>query len=99
MALTKAKIAENLHEEMGLNKREAMEIVQIFFKKIVTTLTRNEKVKLRGFGNFELKDKMERPGRNPKTGQAAIVSARRVVKFCAGQRLRKRVEANADRQT
>lgn len=92
MALTKATLARNLHERLGFNKREAMEIVKVFFGEIATTLADNERVKISGFGNFELKDKRERPGRNPKTGEVAIVTARRVVRFCTGQKLRERVE-------
>lgn len=99
MTLTKVKMAENLHSEFGFNKREAMEIVQAFFDEITKTLVANENVGLSSFGNFELKDKRERPGRNPKTGEPAVVSARRVVRFRTGQKLRNRVEGNVtDRQ-
>ena len=68
-ALTKAEMAEQLFEELGLNKREAKEIVEAFFEEIRLSLESNEQVKISGFGNFDLRDKSSRPGRNPKTGQ------------------------------
>jgi len=95
MALTKAEIAETLYEELGLNKREAKEFVEIFFNEISETLISGLDVKISGFGNFILRDKKERPGRNPKTGEDVIISPRRVVTFRAGQKLKSRVENNA----
>ena len=95
MALTKAEMAEKLYEELGLNKREAKEIVEIFFEEIRTALESGNQVKLSGFGNFELRDKNQRPGRNPKTGEEIPISARRVVTFRPGQKLKARVEAYA----
>ena len=95
MALTKADMAEKLYEELGLNKREAKEIVEIFFEEIRTALESGNQVKLSGFGNFELRDKNQRPGRNPKTGEEIPISARRVVTFRPGQKLKARVEAYA----
>lgn len=92
MALTKADIAENLFRTLGLNKREAKELVEIFFEEIRFSLERGEMVKLSGFGNFNLRDKKQRPGRNPKTGKEIPISARRVVTFKAGQKLKARVE-------
>lgn len=92
MALTKADIAERLAAELGLNKREAKEVVELFFGEISNALSTGEPVKLSGFGNFELRDKRERPGRNPKTGEEIPISARRVVTFHAGQKLKARVE-------
>ena len=80
-ALTKAEMSERLFEELGLNKREAKEIVELFFEEIRASLESNENVKLSGFGNFDLRDKKERPGRNPKTGEEIPISARRVVTF------------------
>lgn len=68
-ALTKAEMAERLYEELGLNKREAKELVELFFEEIRHALEENEQVKLSGFGNFDLRDKRQRPGRNPKTGK------------------------------
>jgi integration host factor subunit alpha len=91
-ALTKADLAEKLFEELGLNKREAKELVELFFEEIRFALENNEPVKLSGFGNFELRDKSQRPGRNPKTGEEIPISARRVVTFKPGQKLKARVE-------
>jgi integration host factor subunit alpha len=85
MALTKADLVEKLHTELGLNKREAKDFVDIFFEELRATLS--------GFGNFQLRDKNERPGRNPRTGEMIPVSARRVVTFRAGQKLKTMVEA------
>jgi len=95
MSLTKAAMAERLFEEVGLNKREAKELVEMFFEEIRAALESGEPVKLSGFGNFELRDKNERPGRNPKTGEEIPISARRVVTFRPGQKLKSRVEAYA----
>ena len=91
-ALTKADMAEQLFDQLGLNKREAKEVVELFFEEISRSLEDNVQVKLSGFGNFELKEKKERPGRNPKTGEDVPISARRVVTFHAGQKLKARVE-------
>ncbi|MFT5521294.1 MAG: integration host factor subunit alpha [Enterobacterales bacterium] len=93
MALTKAALAERLFEELGLNKREAKEIVEVFFEEIRQALESNEQVKLSGFGNFDLRIKKERPGRNPKTGEEIPISARQVVTFRPGQKLKARVES------
>lgn len=95
MALTKAEIAETLYEELGLNKREAKEFVEVFFNEISDVLVSGLDVKISGFGNFVLRDKKGRPGRNPKTGEDVEISARRVVTFRAGQKLKARVENNA----
>ena len=92
MALTKAEMAERLFDELGLNKREAKEIVELFFEEIRSALETNENVKLSGFGNFDLRDKKQRPGRNPKTGEEIPISARRVVTFKPGQKLKQQVE-------
>lgn len=94
-ALTKAKMADQLFEELGLNKREAKEIVELFFDEIRDSLENNVQVKLSGFGNFDLREKGERPGRNPKTGEEIPITARRVVTFRPGQKLKARVEAFA----
>lgn len=93
MSLTKADIADRLFEEVGLNKREAKEFVDSFFEVIRDSLEGGENVKLSGFGNFQLREKNQRPGRNPKTGEEIPISARRVVTFRPGQKLRARVEA------
>ncbi|EDN66617.1 Histone-like bacterial DNA-binding protein [Beggiatoa sp. PS] len=95
MALTKAAMAEKLFDEVGLNKREAKDMVDRFFEEVRAALEKGESVKLSGFGNFDLRDKKQRPGRNPKTGQEIPISARRVVTFRPGQKLRARVEENA----
>ena len=79
--ITKADLATLLHENLGVNKREAAEIVMAFFEEISTELERGESVKLSGFGVFCLRNKNSRPGRNPKTGEMIPVSARRVVMF------------------
>ncbi len=97
-ALTKAGMSERLFDELGLNKRESKEIVEAFFEEIRTSLEVNEQVKISGFGNFDLRDKNERPGRNPKTGEEIPISARRVVTFRPGQKLKARVEAHARTQ-
>ena len=94
-ALTKAQMADRLFEELGLNKREAKEVVELFFEEVRASLERNEQVKLSGFGNFDLRDKSERPGRNPKTGEEIPITARRVVTFRPGQKLKARVEGYA----
>lgn len=91
MALTKAELANCVFEEIGLNKREAKDLVDLFFNEIRQHLANGEAVKLSGFGNFELRDKNSRPGRNPKTGEEIPISARRVVTFHPGQKLRNKV--------
>ncbi len=98
MALTKADIAEKLFDDLGLNKREAKEIVELFFEEIKHSLESGEQVKISGFGKFELRDKSGRPGRNPKTGEEIPITPRRVVTFRTGQKLKARVEAYAGTQ-
>ncbi len=88
-------MAERLYEELGLNKREAKELVELFFEEVRSALEAGDQVKLSGFGNFDLREKNERPGRNPKTGEEIPISARRVVTFRPGQKLKQRVEAYA----
>lgn len=95
MAITKADFAEKLFDEIGLNKREAKEMVELFFEEIKESLEKGEQVKISGFGKFELRDKNSRPGRNPKTGEEIPITARRVVTFRSGQKLKVRVEAYA----
>ncbi|BFU59894.1 MULTISPECIES: integration host factor subunit alpha [Rodentibacter] len=92
MTLTKMDITEFLIEEYRLQKLEAKRLVDDFFEEIRLSLESGDDVKLSGFGNFELRDKSSRPGRNPKTGESIPVSARRVVAFKPGQKLRARVE-------
>ncbi len=91
-AMTKADIAEHLFTSVGLNKREAKDLVELFFEEIRAALESGHQVKLSGFGNFDLRDKSQRPGRNPKTGEEIPISARRVVTFHAGQKLKTKVE-------
>lgn len=93
MALTKAEMAERLFDEVGLNKREAKEFVDAFFDSLRQALESGRQVKLSGFGNFDLRRKNQRPGRNPKTGEEIPISARTVVTFRPGQKLKERVEA------
>lgn len=94
-SLTKADMAERLFDVLGLNKREAKDMVETFFDEVRTSLADNEQVKLSGFGNFDLRDKRQRPGRNPKTGEEVPISARRVVTFRPGQKLKDKVETYA----
>ena len=95
MTLTKAELADLLFEKVGLNKREAKDMVEAFFEEIRDALERGDGVKLSGFGNFQLRDKPQRPGRNPKTGEEIPITARTVVTFRPGQKLKERVEAFA----
>lgn len=95
MALTKAELADRLHEEVGLNKRESKEFVDAFFSSLSNALSDGRQVKMSGFGNFDLRRKNERPGRNPKTGVEIPITARTVVTFKPGQKLKERVEGHA----
>ena len=95
MALTKAEMADRLFEEVGLNKREAKEFVDLFFDTLRGALESGRQVKLSGFGNFDLRRKNQRPGRNPKTGEEIPISARRVVTFHASQKLKSQIEGDA----
>lgn len=88
MSLTKAELANSLCDKLGLSKSDAKELVDNFFEEISLALERSEPIKISGFGNFELKDKKARPGRNPKTGEEVTISPRRVVTFKQGQKLR-----------
>jgi integration host factor subunit alpha len=90
--LTKAELADLLFDQVGLNKREAKEMVENFFEEIRFALEKGDSVKLSGFGNFQLREKPQRPGRNPKTGEEMPISARRVVTFHASQKLKAMVE-------
>ena len=92
MTLTKSDIVEGLNNEIGLNKREAKELVDMFFNDIKDLLSEGHDVKLSGFGNFQLRDKSPRPGRNPRTGEDVEISARRVVTFKSGQKLKESVK-------
>jgi len=92
MTLTKAELADMLFEKVGLNKREAKDMVEGFFEEVRDALESGDGVKLSGFGNFQLRDKPQRPGRNPKTGEEIPITARRVVTFHASQKLKASVE-------
>ena len=92
MTLTKAELADLLFEKVGFNKREAKDVVESFFEEVRTALEKGHGVKLSGFGNFQLRDKPQRPGRNPKTGEEIPITARRVVTFHASQKLKAMVE-------
>jgi len=92
MSLTKADIVETLYADIGLSKRDAKDFVDDFFELLGQTLEQGQPVKLSGFGNFDVRRKRERPGRNPKTGDAVPISARTVVTFHAGQKLKDRID-------
>jgi integration host factor subunit alpha len=98
MTLTKADLSKRLSEEIGLTNRESKEIVELFFDYICNALISGQIVKLSGYGNFILNDKNERPGRNPRTGEEIPVSARRVVTFHSGQKLKAHVEKYAGKE-
>jgi integration host factor subunit alpha len=100
MTLTKAELSDLLFDKVGLNKREAKDLVDTFFEEIRMALEKGDTVKLSGFGNFQLRTKPQRPGRNPKTGEEIPISARRVVTFHASQKLKSLVEnRNGDANT
>lgn len=99
MTLTKDALAENLFNVLGVNKREAKDLVELFFEEIRFLLEQGNQVCLSGFGNFNLRDKSERPGRNPKTGKDVPITPRRVVTFRSGQKLKARVEKHAGSTT
>lgn len=98
MTVTKAELVERLFAELGLNRREARELVEQFFEEIRRSLEEGQEVRISGFGNFGVRDKRERPGRNPKTGKEIPISARRVVTFRAGQKLKQRVVQETSEQ-
>jgi len=93
MSLTKADLAATLFDEVGLNKREAKEFVDAWFEAIREALESGDHVKLSGFGNFQLRDKNQRPGRNPKTGEEVPISPRRVLTFRPSHLMKDRVAA------
>jgi integration host factor subunit alpha len=93
MSLTKADIVERVYKEAGFSKKEAADLVDLVFKVIKDTLARGEKVKISGFGNFSIRDKATRVGRNPQTGEAMEISARRVLTFKPSQVLKEDVTA------
>ena len=92
MTITKDSVVEMVHNEIGLNKREAKELIESFFEQIKKSLEEGNDIKLSGFGNFSLRDKAPRPGRNPKTGAEVTISSRRVVTFKSGLKLKSKLE-------
>jgi integration host factor subunit alpha len=95
MTVTKMELANLLFDELGLNKREAKEFIELFFEEIRTALENGDNVKFSGFGSFSVRDKRQRPGRNPKTGEEIPVSARRVVTYKPSQKIKDRVANSA----
>jgi len=91
-SLTKADLAENLVDSIGLSKKDAKDLVEGFFDVVRNSLIERQQVKLSGFGNFEVREKSQRPGRNPKTGEEIPITARTVVTFRPGQKLKSKVE-------
>ncbi|MCE2680262.1 MAG: integration host factor subunit alpha [Burkholderiales bacterium] len=96
--LTKAELADMLFDSLGLNKREAKDFVDAFYEELRKALEQGASVKLSGFGNFQLRDKPQRPGRNPKTGEEIPIAARRVVTFHPSQKLKQMVDNSASSQ-
>lgn len=99
MALTKAELCDLLCEQIGLNKREAKEFVEAFFEEISLGLERGAEVKLPGFGSFQLREKPQRPGRNPKTGEAVPIRARRVTTFHSSPKIRDALEGRSESES
>ena len=96
MTVTKMELAKVLFDELGLNRREAKELVELFFEEIRTALENGDNVKFSGFGSFSVRDKPKRPGRNPKTGEEVPVTARRVVTYKASQKIKDRVAGSVN---
>lgn len=92
-ALTKAQLADMLFDQIGLNKRESKDMVDAFFDLIADGLVEGKDVKISGFGNFHIRTKAARPGRNPRTGEPVAIEARRVVTFHASPKLKEQVQA------
>jgi integration host factor subunit alpha len=90
--ITKAELSDALFDQVGLNKREAKDLIDSFFETVGQSLQSGVDVKISGFGNFQLREKSARPGRNPKTGELVPISARRVVTFHASQKLKDKVD-------
>ena len=93
MTVTKNSLIEVIHNEVGLNKREAKEFIEEFFESIKVLLEEGNDIKFSGFGNFILRDKTARPGRNRKTGEDVTITERRVVTFKSGLKLKNQLEA------
>ena len=97
MTITKADIAQNLTDRLGFNRLESEEFVKLFFEEIVGALEEGKDLRISGFGNFLIRNKKQRMGRNPKTGEPAVISARRVVVFRPGLKLKNRIASNDGR--
>ena len=93
--LTKAELAELLFDKLGLNKRESKDMVEAFFDILHASLVTGQDVKLSGFGNFNIRRKAPRPGRNPRTGESIPIKARNVVTFHASHKLKGQVQGDA----
>lgn len=91
-ALTKAQLAELLFDQIGLNKRESKDMIEAFFDLVCTSLINGEDVKISGFGNFQIRTKAPRPGRNPRTGESIPIQARSVVTFHASHKLKEQIQ-------
>jgi integration host factor subunit alpha len=98
-ALTKAQLAELLFEQIGLNKRESKDMIDAFFDLVINSLVDGDDVKITGFGNFQIRTKAPRPGRNPRTGEPIPIEARRVVTFHASQKLKELIQEHANGKT
>lgn len=97
-ALTKAQLSEMLFEQIGLNKRESKDMIDAFFDLVADRLVNGEDVKISGFGNFQIRTKAARPGRNPRTGELIPIEARRVVTFHASHKLKELIQGNGGEQ-
>jgi integration host factor subunit alpha len=95
-ALTKAQLSDLLFEKIGLNKRESKDMVDAFFELVANSLVEGEDVKITGFGNFQIRTKAPRPGRNPRTGESIPIESRRVVTFHASHKLKEMIQNQAD---
>jgi integration host factor subunit alpha len=91
-ALTKAQLADLLFDQIGLNKRESKDMIDAFFDLISSSLIEGSDVKISGFGNFQIRTKAPRPGRNPRTGESIPIRARRVVTFHASHKLKEQIQ-------
>lgn len=96
-ALTKAQLAELLFEQLGINKRESKDMIDLFFILVSDCLVEGSDVKISGFGNFQIKTKAPRPGRNPRTGEAIPIQARRVVTFHPSHKLKVRIQSKGSK--
>ncbi|OPZ66726.1 MAG: Integration host factor subunit alpha [Verrucomicrobia bacterium ADurb.Bin474] len=95
-ALTKAQLAELLFEQIGLNKRESKDMIEAFFDLISDSLVEGHDVRISGFGNFQIRTKAPRPGRNPRTGESIPIEARRVATFHASHKLKDQIQGDAN---